>query len=97
MMSKNHEILNIASRHQGEGLHQISAQNSKVENTGHVRYFELLRKNRIQDQNSIKSAPIDPEFCGRAPRVAKMLLHENHSLSCLTTSEIKGKRKSRSS
>jgi hypothetical protein len=34
--------------------------------------------------------PIDPKFCGQAPKVVKMLLHENHSLTCLTTSGIEG-------
>jgi hypothetical protein len=63
MVSKNHEILTIASRHHREGLHQIGAQNSKVENTGHVRYQTrhvwylrtALGKNRFQAQNSIKT------------------------------------------
>jgi hypothetical protein len=30
MVSKNYEILNIATRHHGKGLHQISAPNSKI-------------------------------------------------------------------
>jgi hypothetical protein len=36
------------------------------------------------------STPIDPKFCGQAPKVAKMLLHKNHSLTCLATPEIEG-------
>jgi hypothetical protein len=35
------------------------------------------------------STLFDSKFCGQAPKVAKMLLHENHSLTCLTTLESK--------
>jgi hypothetical protein len=30
MVTKNYEILNMATRHHGKGLHQISAPNTKV-------------------------------------------------------------------
>jgi hypothetical protein len=41
-VSKWHENLNRTYRHPGDCLHGISARTTKVANTGHVRYFELL-------------------------------------------------------
>jgi hypothetical protein len=49
---------------------------------------ENSRESHERQPISSVSTPIDPKFCGQAPKVAKMLLHENHSLSCLTTPGI---------
>jgi hypothetical protein len=79
MVSKNHEILTIASRHHREGLHQIGARNSKVENTRHIRYLRAaLEKNWFEAQNSIKTPQNDLKLCKEDQYlVGRLLLHDH--------------------
>jgi hypothetical protein len=51
---------------------------------------EIGSKSHEKCPISSVSIPFDPKFYGQTPKVAKMLLHENHSLSCLTTPGIEG-------
>jgi hypothetical protein len=93
-VSKNHEILTLASRHHREGLHKIWARNSKVENTGHVRYRRAVFCNfEKQAQNSIKSPWIDLKFSRKSGhKVYRILLKDHHPIWCEST-EIKETRK----
>ena len=76
IMSKNREILTLTSRHQGKGLHQISVPNSKVGNTGHVRYWywtravlaSCSRKRSISTKTQSNQLRLLPNFVGRLLR-----------------------------
>jgi hypothetical protein len=51
---------------------------------------ENSRESHRKHPISSDSIPIVLKFCGQAPKVVRMLLHENNSLTCLTTPEIEG-------
>jgi hypothetical protein len=58
----------------------VAASDATVATSGRS---ESSRESHEKHPISSASTPIDSKFCG-------MLLHENHSLSCLTTPEIEG-------
>jgi hypothetical protein len=94
MVSKNHEILTIASRHHKEGLHQFWARNSKVENTIHVRYRWVDFCNfEKQAQNSIKSPWIDLKFYRKSCHKVYRLLLKDHRPIWYESTKINGTRK----
>jgi hypothetical protein len=65
----------------------VAASDATIAASGRI---ENSRESHKKHPISSVLTPIDPNFCEQASKVAKMLLYENHSLSCLTTLEIEG-------